>query len=292
MKLPLISLSLLALAATPALARPQGAPSPWKLNLYGIQMADTDLAEDGGFKDSAFGAELGYSTRLGPKWILGASASVNRRYTDFDARTLFDDTLVRFDHRDRIGLGFNGIYLLNKEWQVIVAPRFQWAAAEDASLSDGFSYGVLAGGMYRVNEELQLGLGLSYLNDVNETKSFPILLVKWQITDKLKLDNPFDPGFAGRAGLELSYRWNPHFELGVGGAYRSDRFAAEQGAVEFEEPLFFGRLSYFPSDTWNVTAALGYRAEGEMKWEGDGLREQSQDLDGRMGFGVNVSWKF
>ncbi|MBY6186098.1 porin family protein [Marinobacter hydrocarbonoclasticus] len=292
MKLALISLPLLTLAVAPALARPQGAPAPWELDLYGVQMADTDLERDGGMGDASFGAELAYSTRLGPKWMLGSSVSLNRRTFDFDAPTLFDGTLGRFDYRDRIGFGFNGIYLHSREWQVIVAPRFQWAAADGADLSDGFSYGVLAGGMYRVSEGLQLGLGLSYLNDVKETKSFPILLVKWQITDKLKLDNPFDPGFAGRAGLELSYRWNPHFELGVGGAYRSDRFATENGAVEFEEPVFFGRLSYFPSDRWDVSAAFGYRAEGEMQWEPDGAPNPKQELDGRVGFGINMSWKF
>ncbi|MBY5922062.1 DUF6268 family outer membrane beta-barrel protein [Ferrimonas balearica] len=292
MKFPLLSLTLLAVASAPTLARPQMERSPWELNLYGIQMADTDLARDGAMGDAAYGAEIKYGTRLGPKWMVASSVSLNRRYTDFDANALFGGSLARFDHRDRIGLGFNAIHFLNPQWRIILSPRFQWAAAENASLSDGFSYGVLAGGMYQVNQDLQLGLGLSYLNDVKETKSFPILLVKWQITDKLKLDNPFDPGFAGRAGLELSYRWNPHFELGLGGAYRSDRFTAERGAVEFEEPLFFGRLSYFPSNDWTLTAAIGYRTEGEMKWEPDGFANQKQDIDGRVGFGINFGWKF
>ncbi len=292
MKLPLIAVSLLALASAPALGRPQMARAPWEVNLYGIQMTDADLARDGKMGDSAFGAELKYGTRLGPKWMVASSASLDRRYTDFSRNALFGGSLKPFEHRDRVSLGVTGIHFFDAQWQFIVAPRFQWAADEHARLSDGFSYGLMAGGMYRVNETLQLGLGLSYLNDIKETKTFPILFVKWQITDKLKLDNPFDPGFAGRAGLELSYRWNPHFELGVGGAYRSDRFATERGAVELEEPLFFGRLTYFPAQNWHLTTAIGYRAEGEMKWEPDGAVNQKQDVDGRFGVGVNLNWKF
>ncbi|MBY5992918.1 hypothetical protein [Ferrimonas balearica] len=285
--------SLLFLA--PAALAQGGPPAnfkPWDLTLYGVQMADGDLAQDGSLGDSALGMDLGYSTRLGPQWIVGSTVSLNRRYTDFSRDALFEGQLPSWEHRDRIGLGFNGIYLMDKQWQFILAPRFQWSAAKDASLSDGFSWGVLGGAMYSMSPDLQLGFGLSYLNDVKETKSFPIVLVKWQITERLKLDNPFEPGFAGRAGLELSYRWNPHFELGVGGAYRSDRFALEGGAAELEEPVAFGRLSYFPNEDWYLSGIIGYRTEGELNWEPDGAANRKQDVDGRLGFAVSFNWSF
>ncbi len=282
---------LLATLSCSVLARPP-APPPWTLDLYGIQMQSGELAEDGDFDDSELGLQLGYRTRLGPNWMLGARVNYDYRRFDFDRTALFDGTLPQWSYRQRVGLGFNAIHRLNARWSLMLAPRVQWSAAEDASLADGFSYGVLAGGLAKINPDLQLGIGLSYLHEVKETTFFPILLVKWQISERWKLDNPFEPGFSGGAGLELSYRWNPHYELAFGAAYRSDRFVVEQGAVETRAPLAFLRWSYFPKGDWDLSVLLGYRFSGEMQWDPTGSARREQNLDPRLGAGASIAIQF
>ncbi|SHH28380.1 DUF6268 family outer membrane beta-barrel protein [Ferrimonas marina] len=280
-----------ALLVPGTMARPQNV-SPWELDVTAVQFEDGSASEDGEFSDGSLQAKLGYRMRLGPQWMLGSNVSFGQRRFDFDNPLLFDDRLPAWDHRQQVGLGFNVIHLLNKEWSVIAAPRFQWAASDDASLGDGFSYGILAGGMRKFGDDLQLGLGVSYLNDVDETKVIPIILVRWQITDKLKLDNPFEPGFAGGAGLELSYRWNPHYELAFGGAYRGDRFAVSDGSVELQNPLAFLRVSYFPKASWDLSLLAGYRFDGDFEWQPDNGAKQEQELDGRLGVGVSFAFRF
>ncbi|GAA5188954.1 DUF6268 family outer membrane beta-barrel protein [Ferrimonas gelatinilytica] len=284
-------LLLLATLSLSAHARPP-APPPWTLDIYGIQMQKGELAQDGDFDDSELGLQFGYSTRLGPKWILGARVNYDYRRFDFDRTALFDGALETWSHRQRVGLGFNAIHLLNQRWSLILAPRVQWSAAQEASLSDGFSYGLLAGGMAKVNPDLQLGVGFSYLNDVKDTTFFPIILVKWQISERWKLDNPFEPGFSGGAGLELSYRWNPHYEFAFGGAYRSDRFVVNDGAVETQAPLAFLRWSYFPEGDWDLSILLGYRFSGEMEWDPNGSGRRKQNIDARLGVGASLAFKF
>ncbi|GAA4897779.1 DUF6268 family outer membrane beta-barrel protein [Ferrimonas pelagia] len=283
----------LALIACGVMAQPgKPARTPWALDLHGVQFADGTMAQDGDYGDHHLGARLGYRTRLGPRWMVGANISYDRRAFDFDAETLFGGTLPVWERRDKVGVGLNVIHLLDERWSLIVAPRLQWSATEDASLSKGDSYGVLAGGLYTLNSDLQLGLGLSYLHDIKDTKAFPIILVKWQINEKWKLDNPFEPGFSGGAGLELSYRWNRHYELAWGAAYRSDRFALADGVAETAAPLAFLRWSYFPQTGWDLSVMAGYQFDGELEWDGQKWGRRKQDIDGRLGFGVSFNFMF
>jgi len=47
----------------------------------------------------------------------------------------------------------------------------------------------------------------------------------------LRLANPFRPGPAGPAGLELSYRIGSDWDLAAGAAYRSERFRLKNSGL-------------------------------------------------------------
>jgi hypothetical protein len=94
-------------------------------------------------------------------------------------------------------------------------------------------------------------------SNLEKVSVFPFLAVNWQITDQLRLTNPFRTSPAGPAGLELSYNLNRNWEIGVGGAYRSYRFRLDQngsipnGIGESRRVPIFARLSY------NLSPAFG-----------------------------------
>ena len=61
---------------------------------------------------------------------------------------------------------------------------------------------------------------------------FPFLIVDWRFGDRWRLINPLAAGPTGPAGLELDYLLGGGWTIGVGGAFRSQRFRlSETGPV-------------------------------------------------------------
>ncbi len=87
---------------------------------------------------------------------------------------------------------------------------------------------------------------------IEQVKVFPYPVIKWQITERLRLTNPFRTSPAGPAGLESSYALTRQVTVGVGGSYRSHRFRLDAGGPlpdgigEYKTIPAFVRLSYNP----------------------------------------------
>ncbi|USD37256.1 hypothetical protein [Ferrimonas sp. SCSIO 43195] len=269
---------------------PGERPLPFEFSAYSVGFPSASTENDGDVSQDNYGFNFSYRQPLNQQWLVRYQLDYEYSSFDFDRSRLFGGRLDSWDSKQQLGAGFSFVRPSRDGLTWFIAPRVQWAYADNASFSDGFGYGLLAAATYPVSDTLTLGFGGGYFNDPYDVSVIPVLLVKWQITDKLRLDNPFEPGFSGPGGLELSYAFNPFWEFGLGTAYRAQRFAVEQGSVEIENPLTFLRGTYSNPDNWRLSGYLGYRSDGKMKVHGQ--FEASQDLDAEAAFGAIFTYNF
>jgi hypothetical protein len=142
---------------------------------------------------------------------------------------------------------------LSDAWQLLITPSAQFSGEIGADWGEAMIYGGNSALLNTSNKKLIFGLGLAGYAHLEEVRIFPYPLITWQITERLRLANPFRSGPAGPAGLELSYSWQKDWEIGLGGAYRSYRFRLDakgpipHGIGEHKTIPVFVRLSYKPS---------------------------------------------
>ena len=139
-------------------------------------------------------------------------------------------------------------------------------------------------------EQTQVVFGVAYLNDIDEVRTLPYLAVSWQINDRWRLANPFQAGFSGPAGLELSYQFNPAWNVGLGNSRRTERFliADDETVVETNEWVSYLRAG------WRVTPAIalnlyaGYYFNGELEV----TDEAALDLDNQGAAALDLEFRF
>jgi hypothetical protein len=101
-----------------------------------------------------------------------------------------------------------------------------------ADTGESLVWGAIVSGTKRFADGNRLGLGVGVYDRIEKTGAFPFLIVDWRFSDRWRLVNPLAAGPTGPAGLELDYRLNSDWELGVGAAWRLTRFRlSETGPV-------------------------------------------------------------
>ncbi|WP_372870465.1 DUF6268 family outer membrane beta-barrel protein [Shewanella sp.] len=275
-----------ASVALPALA--DGKPSPFSLQAAWVS---TDKADVG---DATLGRNLYMfdakgSYALSRQWSIGWGLGYD--VLDYSWRTadgkLLGGAASPWSSINRYNVSLNIGYRTGN-WLFGFSPMLQYAWADTASSSDARSWGLVASAMHRFDDGNLLGLGAIYLDDIGETRALPFLAVRWQLTDSLTLANPFDAGFSGPAGLELSYRFNPRWELGLGSSRRSQRLLLNDDGqtVEIDEWVSFLRLGWQLGQKVSLNAYAGYMFGGEMEL-GSGEREDlSAEGAGAIAFNV------
>jgi hypothetical protein len=122
-------------------------------------------------------------------------------------------------------LAINFNYAVTSDLSLGVTPTFGWNyETGSADNSNAMVYGAIVSATNVFSPALVLGIGAGIVHQIDETKVFPFLIVRWQINERWLLANPFRAGPAGGAGLELAYTIDDDWETAGGGAYRSYRF--------------------------------------------------------------------
>ena len=131
-----------------------------------------------------------------------------------------------------------------------MSPSVQWAGETHANWDDALSYGAVGAISYEFRPDTVIGLGAGVYSNIEKTTVFPFITVNWQITERLRLINPFRTSPAGPAGLEIAYAFDKYWETGLGAAYRSYRFRLDEdgpipnGVGEHKTVPVFARFSY------------------------------------------------
>jgi hypothetical protein len=158
----------------------------------------------------------------------------------------------------RLGFSVPVFVGLSETWQLLVTPTAQFSGEFGADWGESMIYGGSLVLLNTRNKKRIFGIGLGGYAHLEEIRIFPFPVIKWQITERLRLANPFRSGPAGPAGLELSYAITKPWEIGIGGAYRSYRFRLDahgpvpHGIGEHSTIPVFVRLAYKPAPVFGV----------------------------------------
>jgi hypothetical protein len=269
----------LGLAGGPALAQTgaAGGPPAWSgfASITPIYQSDSDLDRGGKFGTSGAIVRIGASRRVGAATF----ASVTLNYDYFNYR--FSDPIAfggtaPWNNVQRVGFGVPITRALADGWAMTFAPSFDWFGERGAKSSESFTWGAVFSATKTYGDGRRLGLGFGAFDRFEETTVFPYLVIDWPLSTRLKLTNPAVAGPTGPAGLELRYRTDGGWDLGVGGAYRSTRFRlSESGPVpngigeERGVPLFV-RLSRDLAPGASLSLYAGAIVAGSLRVEGSG----------------------
>jgi hypothetical protein len=235
------------------------------------------------------------SKQINQKLRLGLGFSYE--FTDYNFSGLTNFPVARpWQEVHRLGFSFPIIYSLADNWKLLVIPTAQFSGENGARWDKAMVYGGAIAVTYAVRPDAVFGLGVGGYATLEEAKFFPFPVVKWQITDRLRLTNPFRTSPAGPAGLELSYAMTKQWAIGIGGSYRSHRFRLDNsgpipnGIGEYKTIPAFVRLSYQPIPALGIDLYSGVSFLNKLYVDnpnGDNLYHTRHNVAPLVGLGLS-----
>lgn len=142
-------------------------------------------------------------------------------------------------------------------WTLGLTPSVDWIHEKGADVGESLTWGAVATVTRSFADGDRIGLGLAAFDRIGETRVFPLLIVDWRLSERWRLANPLPAGPTGPAGLELDYRLDGDWNLGLGAAWRSTRFRLKNSgpvangiAEEVGVPVFLrASRSFGPGST-------------------------------------------
>jgi hypothetical protein len=206
--------------------------------------------------------------------------------------------LVPWETVHTVRLGTPVRWGVGQEWTLFVIPTVRMAAESGAALGDSVSGGGFAGFSYRFGDRLTIGPGVGAMTQIEDSPDiFPVLLIDWKITDRLRLETGRGLGATRGPGLILRWAVSDRWDLSLGGRYEKLRFRLDREGVapdgvgsDRSFPLFCGATYRFaPRAEASLVggAALG----GELRLEdenGNRIAEEDYGQAGFLGVAFNI----
>ena len=293
-------IAFLSNAVSAAEGRQQAQYKPFKLSVSQISTQSASVANgDTELQRDSLLLNAGVNLPLNKQWSIGMRVGYDRLDYDWrnirltganNAAALFNHTGETWENIDRYRASIAVNYRMDKHWSFMLSPQIQYAYADTASASNAQSYGVVASAMYAFESGNMLGFGVAYLNDIDEVRTMPYLAVSWQINDRWRLANPFQAGFSGPAGLELSYQVSPAWNVGFGNSRRTERFlvADKDTVVETNEWVSYLRAGWQATPAIALNLYAGYYFNGELEV----TDEAALDLDNQGAVALDLEFRF
>ena len=279
----------------------QGAEtSQWQsfASATAVYQGSSDLDQGGDYRRS--GAIL----RGGTVYDLGggnrAGITLNYDYLDysFSSASAFG-AVAPWNIVQRYGVVVPLSFGVGDGWSLGFAPSMDWVKENGANMGDSLIWGATLSGVKQFEGGNRLGLGAGVFSRIEKTSAFPFLIVDWRLDERWRLVNPLSSGPTGPAGLELDYRFDGNWTVGIGAAYRSLRFRlSDSGPVrngvgeESGVPVFV-RVTRSLGNEMALHFHGGMVAGGKLRVEnssGDLLREE--DFDPAPLFGLTFVGRF
>jgi hypothetical protein len=213
-----------AIAAAPASADDAAADAySGAAAITGYGQFNTNLDSGGRFN---WGGGIA-SASLGRSFTPQFSTELQLRYEyqswNFNSPTAFGGVAPwKNFNAPSIGVAFN--YAYSQDLFFNVTPVVQWSYEQGADTGQSLNYGAVALASKVFSPDLVLGLGVGVFRRIDKTQALPFLVVNWKINDKWRVNNPFQAGPVGGAGLEVVYAPDDRWEFAQGLSYRSYRF--------------------------------------------------------------------
>lgn len=199
----------------------------------------------------------------------------------------------------RYGVSVPLTFGLSKDWSIGLTPSFDWSRENGANTSDAFGWGGIVSTTRRFDNSNRIGFGIGVFDRIEETGVFPLLLIDWRLSDHWRLVNPLPAGPAGPAGLELEYRLDNGWNVGLGAAWRKTRFRlSNAGAIpngigeERGVPVFI-RANHAFGESVSLNLYAGLLTAGQLRIEDSSGNALNQvDSDTAPFFGATFSARF
>jgi hypothetical protein len=187
---------------------------------------------------------------------------------------------------------------------VFIAPQARWDYEKDASMSDGFTYGALAGVSWRINENLAIGPGFGAFTQLEDSgvDVFPALLIDWQISDSWNMTTGSGLGATEGPGLTLNYQLDESLSFSLAWRYERIRFrldddgVAPEGVGEDENFPVVLSMQYDPNPNFSLAVFAGAKFDGKLTIENSSGREIDREaydmVDTVPIFGFAARWRF
>jgi hypothetical protein len=282
-----LAAAMVLAALLPAIGAAQAQETRWRpfVSVTPVYEGKGDLDQGGDFSVWRALVRGGVAGDLGG----GNSAGVtlNYDYSDYSfSNPVAFGGVAPWNIVQRYGVAVPLAFALRDGWSVGVVPSVDWFRENGADSGDSIVWGGIVSATRRFADGNRLGLGVGVYDNIEKTSVFPFLIVDWRFSDRWRLINPLAAGPTGPAGLELDYRFDNNWELGIGGALRRTRFRlSESGPVpngvgeERGLPIFLRATRNFgPQMTLHLYA--GVVTAGELRVEdssGNELRNVDYD---------------
>ena len=233
-----------ALCVLSAAARAQAAPgdTSGSVALTGYTQFNTNLDSGGRFNWAGGIANATVTRQFTPQLSAGLGARYEYQSWNFSDPVAFGNA-APWKNLNAPSVDVRFTYAWAPDLFINVVPTVAWTYESGANTGDALTYGAVASVAKAFSPDLLLGLGVSAFRRVDKTQALPFFIVNWKISDKLRINNPFQAGPAGGAGIELVYAPDDRWEFAEGVTYRSYRFRL---ASDNATPNGIGENSFIP----------------------------------------------
>jgi hypothetical protein len=253
-----------------------GAADPWQssFSVTSVWQGNAKLDNGGDFDATGIAIRVGTSTGFGADHRAGVALHYDHLDYDFSRQTAFGD--APWGQVQRFGFSVPLLFSGAGGWSYGVTPSVEWAGEQGADSGESMIYGGIASAIRAFAPDRRLGFGVGVFRQLEETSVIPILIVNWRLSERWSLVNPLPAGPVGPAGLELDYRFDNGWRLGLGATSRSLRFRLSDtgptpgGVGEQRGVPVFLRLSANISDQASLVLYAGAIVEGELRVEDSG----------------------
>jgi hypothetical protein len=274
------------LAAT-AIAGSAQAQGNWRPSASITPLYVGNSGIDGGGDYSMFGAVVraGVTGSIGGANLAGLTFNYDYYDYSFSNPAAFGG-VAPWNVVRRYGVAAPLMFGVSERWLLSVIPSVDWFRENGADEGEALTWGAVLSASRFFDGGNRLGLGVGIFQRFEKTSFFPLLLVDWKLGDRWRLVNPLSAGPTGPAGLEIDYRLDGGWSLGLGAAWRTTRFRlSETGPVangigeERGFPVFLRATRNFGNGI-AVNLYAGVVTAGQLRVEdpnGNAVREVDVD---------------
>jgi hypothetical protein len=266
-----LSILLLMLGGCLANAETRGPPKGWGTSFKGgsVHQFDSELEGLGDFSLHRYYGEAGLAYLFRVDRMIAFSVGYGQ--DDYNFKDL---TTAPWNNVDNFRAGVFSRWAFENKWTSFAAGSVRAYGESDVALSEALTGALFGGASYRFNDGLSLGPGLGVVGQLDDQPMvFPIIVVDWNITEKLNLSTGGGLAATSGPGLSLSYKMTKHWRAGLTGRYENKRFrlskdgAAPSGVGEDRNIPLLGTLSYVLYPGTQLTGLFGVNFDGRLQAE-------------------------
>lgn len=275
----------------------RGPQTGWSPFFQGgsVYHSQTDLDDGGSFSVTRNSMEGGMAYVFRKDRMVSLSLG----YGQDDYR--FSSTAIKpWDHIDHYRANLFARWRMTPNWMGIATTSLRTSGETGVDLNNALTAGGFAGASYTLSDKLSVGPGLGVFGRIEDHPLFiPIIIINWNITDKLSLGTGGGQGATTGPGLTLDYKASRHWNFSLAGLYDQKRFRLDErglapnGVGEDRSIPVLGSMRYVLYPGTHITGVLGYNFGGKLRLEdAAGGDVYAQSYDSSFFAGITIRMRF